>query len=145
MKKPKGFKKDDSYLGFETVIQRGQKNKTGRVHPEVGKLRKKFLLKDLKIFAQTKGHPFFRGCYKGELDVYQEQGFAHLTGGKESCVGMHCLAIDQETRIALPIDEKTMKEEIKGNKNARPCPFIVFIDEKDEIEQILVDRNQLNK
>ena len=145
MKKAKGFKKDDSYLGFETVIKRGQKNKTGRVHPEVGALRKKLLLKDLKIFARTQGHSFYRGYYKGELDVYPEEAFGHLPEGKESCVGMHCIAIDQETRVALPVDKKTLEEEIKGNKNERPCPFMVFINEKDEVEQILVDRTRLNK
>ena len=115
------------------------------MHPEVGALRKKLLLKDLKIFARTKGHPFYRGCYKSELDIYQEEAFAHLPEGKESCVGMHCIAIDQETRVVLPVDEKTLEEEIKGNKNERPCPFIVFLDEKDEIEEILVDDALLNK
>ena len=145
-KHPKGFKKDDdSYLGFETIISPNKKPKTGRVHPEVGALRKNLLLKDLKIFARTKGHPFYRGYYKGELDLYPKEAFGHLPEGKESCVGMHCIAIDQETRVALPVDKKTLEEEIKGKENGRPCPFMVFINEKDEIEQILVDHTRLNK
>jgi len=146
MKKAKGFKKDDdSYVGFETIIKRGQKTKTGRMHPEVGALRKNLLLKDLKIFARTQGHPFYRGYYKGELDVYPEKAFAHLPEGKDSCIGMHCIAIDKETRVALPVDKKTLGEEIKGKKNERPCPFMVFIDENDEVEEILVDTTQLTK
>ena len=146
MKKAKGFKKDDdSYVGFETIIRPNKKPKTGRMHPEVGALRKNLLLKDLKIFAQTQGHSFYRGYYKGELDVYPEQAFAHLPKGKDSCIGMHCMAIDNETRVALPVDEKTLEEEIKGKKNKRPCPFIVFIDENDEVEQILVDTTQINQ
>ena len=146
MKKAKGFKNDeDSYLGFETIISPNKKTKTGRIHPEVGALRKEYLLKDLKIFARIQGHHFCRGYYKGELDVYPEKAFAHLSEGKDSCIGMHCIAIDQETRVALPVDKKTLKEEIKGKKNERPCPFMVFIDENDEVEKILVDTTQLNK
>ena len=146
MKKAKGFKNDeDSYLGFETIISPNKKPKTGRMHPEVGALRKEYLLKDLKIFARIQGHHFCRGYYKGELDVYPEKAFAHLSEGKDSCIGMHCIAIDQETRVALPVDKKTLEEEIKGKKNERPCPFMVFIDENDEVEEILVDTTQLNQ
>ncbi len=142
MKKAKGFKNnEDSYVGFETIIKRGQKTKTGRMHPEVGALRKNLLLKDLKIFARTQGHPFCRGYYKGELDLYPEEAFAHLPEGKDSCIGMHCIAIDQATRVALPINKKTLEEEI----NERPCPFMVFIDENDEVDEILVHTTQLNK
>ena len=146
MKKAKGFKNDeDSYLGFETIISPNKKPKTGRMHPEVGALRKEYLLKDLKIFARIQGHHFCRGYYKGELDVYPEKAFAHLSEGKDSCIGMHCIAIDQETRVALPVDKKTLEEEIKGKKNERPGPFMVFIDENDEVEEILVDTTQLNQ
>jgi len=146
MKKAKGFKNDeDSYLGFETIISPNKKPKTGRMHPEVGALRKEYLLKDLKIFAHIQGHDFCRGYYKGELDVYPEKAFAHLPEGKESCIGMHCFAVDQETRAAFPIDAKQLKERTKGEKNEHDWPFIVFIDEKDEIEQILANRKQLNQ
>jgi len=146
MKKAKGFKKDDdSYLGFETIIKRGQKTKRGRMHPEVGALRKIFLQKDLKIFTRTKGHSFYRRNYKSELDVYPEEAFAHLPKGKKECLGMHCIAVDKETRVALPVDEKTLEEEIKGRKNERPCPFIILLNENDEVKEILVDTTQLNK
>lgn len=145
-KHPKGFKKDDdSYLGFETIVQRGKKIKTGRIHPEIGELRRKYLLKDLKIFEQIQGHDFCRGYYKGELDVYPENAFTHLPEGKESCIGMHCYAVDQETRAAFPIDAEILEKRTKGERNEDDWPFIVFIDEKDEIEQILVNRKQLNQ
>ena len=145
-KHPKGFKKDDdSYLGFETIVQRGKKIKTGRIHPEIGELRRKYLLKDLKIFEQIQGHDFCRGYYKGELDVYPEKAFAHLPEGKKSCIGMHCYAVGQETRAVFPIDAKQLEEKTKGEKNEHNWPCLILTDEEDEIEQIIINRVQLNQ
>ena len=41
--------------------------------------------------------------------------------------------------------KRTNRLKVKGKKNERPCPFMVFIDENDEVEEILVDTTQLNK
>ena len=146
MKKAKGFKNDeDSYLGFETIISPNKKPKTGRMHPEVVALRKEYLLKDLKIFARIQGHHFCRGYYKGELDVYPEKAFAHLPEGKKSCIGMHCYAVGQETRAVFPIDAKQLEEKTKGQKNEHNWPCLILTDEEDEIEQIIINRVQLNQ
>ena len=50
MSSRKGFGNTDSYIGYETVIQPNNKIKQGQIHPEIGKIREKFLRKDLKLF-----------------------------------------------------------------------------------------------
>ena len=49
MSSKKGFGNSDSYIGYETVIQPNNKIKQGQIHPEIGKIREKFLRKDLKL------------------------------------------------------------------------------------------------
>ena len=43
MSTKKGFDNSDSYIGYETVIEPNKKIKHGQAHPEIGKIRAKFL------------------------------------------------------------------------------------------------------
>ena len=105
----KGFGNSDSYIGYETVIQPNNKIKQGQIHPEIGKIREKFLRKDLKLFKKFAVSHFCRPCYENEKDTYPDEAFKHLENGKDDCDSMACFLIDSETRVALPQNSKKIK------------------------------------
>ena len=110
MSTKKGFDNTDSYIGHETVIQPNKKNKHGKVHPEIGKIRLKFLRKDLKLFDKFAVSHFCRPCYENEKDTYPDEAFSHLENGKDDCDYMECFRISSDTRVALPQNSKKNKE-----------------------------------
>ena len=111
----KGFG-DSDYKGTEYVLNGKSKNKTGSVHPEIGKLRLKYLIKDMKLFKKYGVKKFYRDPYKNELDLYPEAGFNHIEGGKTACNAMCCIKLNYETRAALPMTkEDVIKHEIDND------------------------------
>ena len=111
----KGFANND-YQGTEFVLNGKSKTKTGSVHPEIGKLRLKYLIKDMKLFKKYGVTQFYRDPYKNELDLYPDDGFNHIEGGKSGCTAMCCIKLNYETRAAVPMTkEDVIKHEMKNN------------------------------
>ena len=109
MSTKKGFDNSDSYIGYETVIEPNKKIKHGQAHPEIGKIRAKFLKKDLKLFKKYAVSHFCRPCYENEKDIYPDEAFNHLENGRDDCDIMECFRIDRETRVVLPKNSKKNK------------------------------------
>ena len=111
----KGFGNND-YQGIEFVLNGKSKTKTGSVHPEIGKLRLKYLIKDMKLFKKYGVDQFYRDPYKNELDLYPDAGFNHIQGGKSGCTAICCIKLNYETRAAVPMTkEDVIKNEMKNN------------------------------
>tara|TARA_R100000234_G_C4915318_1_gene141699 strand:- start:48 stop:437 length:390 start_codon:yes stop_codon:yes gene_type:complete len=111
----KGFGNDD-YQGIEYVLNGKSKTKTGSIHPEIGKLRLKYLIKDMKLFKKYGVKQFYRDPYKNELELYPDAGFNHIKGGKSACTAMCCIKLNYETRAAVPMTkEDVIKHEMKNN------------------------------
>ena len=115
-KNKKGFVNND-YEGTEYILNGRTKTKTGSVHPEIGKLRLKYLIKDMKLFTKYGVKQFYRDPYKNELDLYPDAGFNHIKGGKNTCDAMCCIKLNHDTRAAIPMTkEDVIKHEI-NNQN----------------------------
>jgi len=111
----KGFG-DSDYQGTEYVLNGKSKTKTGSVHPEIGKLRLKYCMKDMKLFTKYGVVQFFRDPYKSELDLYPDEAFGHLKGGKNACEVICCVKVGAETRAVLPMTKEDVIKQIKESK-----------------------------
>ena len=113
-KNKKGFGHNE-YQGTQYVLNGKSKIQSGSVHPEIGTLRLKYLRKDLKLFKKYGVVQFYRDPYKNELDLYPEEGFSHIKGGKSCCNAMCCIKLNYETRAALPMTKESVIEDKKDN------------------------------
>ena len=111
----KGFGNED-YQGTEYVLNGKSKTKTGSVHPEIGKLRLKYCEKDIKLFDKHGVKQFFRDPYKGELELYPNEAFNHIKGGKDACEVMCCVRVGKETRAVLPMTKESVIKQIVESK-----------------------------
>ena len=109
----KGFG-DSDYKGTEYVLNGKSKTKTGSVHPEIGKLRRKYCVKDMKLFDKYGTSKFFRDPYENELDLYPDGAYSHLNG-KENCAAMLCVKVGEGTRAVLPMSKEKILEHISDN------------------------------
>jgi len=111
----KGFG-DDDYQGTEYVFNGKSKTKTGSVHPEIGKLRLKYLIRDMKLFKKYGVDRFYRNPYKDELELYPDAAFNSIKGGKSACTAIGCFKVNYETRAAIPMTkEDAIRHETKSN------------------------------
>ena len=118
----KGFG-DIDYKGTEYVLNGKSKTKTGSVHPEIGKLRRKYCIKDMKLFDKHNVSHFFREPYKNELDLYPDSAFNHLEGGKNANLTMCCVKVATGTRAVLPMTKEDVLKKIKKEGGSLDCKF----------------------